>query len=104
MLITAITAVGIVALIVVHEWGHFWAAKKFNLKVDEFGIGFPPRIWSKQRKSSPARPVPWASTPMSNRLIVFEGIDGAGKATQVKMLSLALLSRVKKGTTLSVPD
>ncbi|MFA5879286.1 MAG: RIP metalloprotease RseP [Candidatus Margulisiibacteriota bacterium] len=30
-------------LVFVHEFGHFTAAKKFGMKVDEFGFGFPPR-------------------------------------------------------------
>lgn len=30
-------------LILVHEFGHFIVAKKFGIRVDEFGIGFPPR-------------------------------------------------------------
>lgn len=30
-------------IILVHELGHFLAARYFNIKVDEFGIGFPPR-------------------------------------------------------------
>ncbi len=33
-------------LILVHELGHFLAAKKLGMRVDEFGIGFPPRIFS----------------------------------------------------------
>ncbi len=36
--------VGIATLVLVHELGHFIAAKLFGMKVDEFGIGFPPRI------------------------------------------------------------
>ncbi|MBI5079438.1 RIP metalloprotease RseP [Candidatus Wolfebacteria bacterium] len=35
-------------LILVHELGHFWAAKKFGLLIEEFGIGLPPRIWGKK--------------------------------------------------------
>jgi regulator of sigma E protease len=31
-------------LIFVHEFGHFWVAKKSGMKVEEFGFGFPPRI------------------------------------------------------------
>lgn len=31
-------------LILVHELGHFWVAKWTGMRVDEFGIGFPPRI------------------------------------------------------------
>jgi len=33
-------------LILVHEGGHFIAAKKSGLTVEEFGFGFPPRIFS----------------------------------------------------------
>ncbi len=32
-------------LILVHEWGHFIAAKKTDMRVDEFGIGFPPKLF-----------------------------------------------------------
>jgi regulator of sigma E protease len=32
-------------LILVHELGHFLAAKWGKVRVDEFGIGFPPKIW-----------------------------------------------------------
>lgn len=28
-----------------HELGHFWAARRAGVKVEEFGIGLPPRIW-----------------------------------------------------------
>ena len=35
-------------LVLVHEFGHFYAAKKSGVRVDEFGLGFPPRIWSKE--------------------------------------------------------
>jgi len=37
------------ALILVHEFGHFFVAKKADIRVDEFGFGFPPRLWSKKR-------------------------------------------------------
>ncbi|MCX6702626.1 MAG: RIP metalloprotease RseP [Candidatus Wolfebacteria bacterium] len=36
------------ALVLVHELGHFLAAKKFGLFVEEFGIGLPPRLWGKK--------------------------------------------------------
>lgn len=36
-------------LILVHELGHFLAAKKFGLLVEEFGFGLPPKIWSKKK-------------------------------------------------------
>ncbi|MFH1472896.1 MAG: site-2 protease family protein [bacterium] len=31
-------------LIIVHELGHFLVAKKFGIRVDEFGVGYPPKI------------------------------------------------------------
>lgn len=38
----------LVVLIFVHELGHFLAAKKFGIRVDEFGLGFPPKIVGKK--------------------------------------------------------
>ena len=35
-------------LVLVHELGHFFVAKLFKIKVEEFGFGFPPRVWSKK--------------------------------------------------------
>lgn len=35
-------------LIFVHELGHFIAAKQSGIRVDEFGLGFPPKILSKK--------------------------------------------------------
>jgi regulator of sigma E protease len=36
----------LLVLVLVHEFGHFFAAKKFGVRVDEFGFGFPPRLFS----------------------------------------------------------
>ena len=36
-------------LVIVHELGHFWAAKLAGVRVEEFGLGLPPRIWGKKR-------------------------------------------------------
>jgi regulator of sigma E protease len=35
---------GLAVLIVIHELGHFVAARMLKVEVDEFGIGFPPRM------------------------------------------------------------
>ncbi|PIR74443.1 MAG: RIP metalloprotease RseP [Candidatus Magasanikbacteria bacterium CG10_big_fil_rev_8_21_14_0_10_47_10] len=32
-------------LVLAHEWGHFFVARKSGMKVHEFGIGFPPRAF-----------------------------------------------------------
>src|ERR1700686_3725736 len=49
MLIAILVIVGLSLLILGHEAGHFLVAKLFGLKVDEFGFGFPPRIFAKKR-------------------------------------------------------
>ncbi len=36
-------------LVLVHEWGHYITAKKTGMRVDEFGIGFPPKVWGKKK-------------------------------------------------------
>lgn len=45
-MLTVIAFIIILALMIfVHELGHFVAAKRNGVKVEEFGFGFPPRIW-----------------------------------------------------------
>jgi len=36
-------------LVTIHELGHFIVAKLFKVKVEEFGIGFPPRLWGRKK-------------------------------------------------------
>ena len=43
-----ITFISLISLVVFHEFGHFILAKKFGVKVEEFGIGYPPRIFGKK--------------------------------------------------------
>jgi regulator of sigma E protease len=48
-LLTAIAVVIIFSvLVLVHEYGHFMAARRAGIKVLEFGIGFPPRLFKKK--------------------------------------------------------
>ena len=35
-------------LVLIHEFGHFISAKKLGVKVEEFGLGIPPRIFGKK--------------------------------------------------------
>ncbi len=43
-----IVITSIIILMAIHEFGHFILAKKFGVRVDEFGIGYPPRIFGKK--------------------------------------------------------
>src|SRR4030042_5794700 len=38
----------LIALVTLHEFGHFIVAKRFGVKVEEFGVGYPPRIFGKK--------------------------------------------------------
>src|SRR5918996_2643656 len=40
---------GIFVMILVHETGHFFAARAFGIKVEEFFLGFGPRLLSFRR-------------------------------------------------------
>ena len=50
-------------LILAHELGHYLAAKASRVKVEEFGLGFPPRLLSKK----------WGETRYSLNAILFGG-------------------------------
>lgn len=50
MLLTLIIFLIVLSLLVlIHELGHFFVAKKLNIKVEEFGFGLPPRVWGIKR-------------------------------------------------------
>lgn len=44
-----------IGLVVVHELGHFWAARRDGVDVEEFGIFFPPRLFKKRIKGKKGR-------------------------------------------------
>ncbi|MFH1894636.1 MAG: M50 family metallopeptidase [Patescibacteria group bacterium] len=49
MVLTVILAFfSLIGLVTLHEFGHFIVAKRFGVKVEEFGIGYPPRIIGKK--------------------------------------------------------
>jgi regulator of sigma E protease len=50
MIITIVAFLAVlVLLIIAHEVGHFASAKAFKIKVEEFGLGFPPRLFGVKR-------------------------------------------------------
>ncbi len=49
-MLTALLFIGVISILVfVHELGHFVAAKKSGMRVDEFGFGFPPKLFGIKR-------------------------------------------------------
>lgn len=48
-----------IGLVLVHEWGHFIAARKGGVEVEEFGLGFPPRAKILTRKKGTIYSLNW---------------------------------------------
>jgi len=46
-------------LVIIHEFGHFIAARRNGVEVEEFGLGFPPRLWSRKSKSGTVISLNW---------------------------------------------
>ncbi len=59
-------------LVVVHEWGHYYSAKKFGIKVHEFGFGYPPRAFG------------WYRDPKTKKIV---WIWGKGKSSLKETVS-----------------
>jgi len=48
ILILVVAFLSLIILMIIHEFGHFIIAKKFGVRVEEFGIGYAPRIYGKK--------------------------------------------------------
>lgn len=53
MLLTILIFLIVISLLVfVHELGHFMTARRLGVTVEEFGFGFPPRIWGFKKRGT----------------------------------------------------
>ena len=76
MLLTIISFIIILSLLIfVHEFGHFITAKKSGMKVEEFGFGFPPRLWG-AKKGETVYSINWI--PLGG-FVKIKGEDGGGR-------------------------
>lgn len=48
-----------IGLVLIHEWGHYFAARRSGVKIQEFGLGLPPRAWGKKLKSGMLLSLNW---------------------------------------------
>src|SRR5215469_1743208 len=48
-----VAILGLAVLMIVHEGGHYLAARRFGMRVVRFSIGFGPTIWRHKPKDSP---------------------------------------------------
>ena len=46
---TLVFVFGLIVSIFLHEFGHYWTARKTGMKVTQFYMGFGPRLWSRKR-------------------------------------------------------
>ena len=75
MLTLIIFIIVLSVLIFVHEFGHFIVAKRAGMRVEEFGFGFPPRLWG-VKKGKTVYSINWI--PFGGFVKIF-GEDGKGK-------------------------
>lgn len=80
-------------LVFIHELGHFLAAKYFGIKVKEFGLGLPPRVWGIKRGET-IYSLNWI--PVGG----FVSIEGEDDQTKVKRGSFGSVNRFKRAIVL----
>ncbi len=49
----------LIGLVIFHELGHFWAARRAGIEVEEFGIGFPPKAKTIAKKNGTEYTLNW---------------------------------------------
>ncbi len=69
------------AAVFVHEFGHFWAARKCGMKVEEFAIGFGPKIksWKKNGIEYSIRWIPAGGFVRLPQMVTSEALEGASE-------------------------
>lgn len=112
IVITILAFLGMLALIILaHELGHFATAKLTGIKVEEFGIGFPPRLFSITRgetryslniiplggftkllgEEDPSHPRSFASKNIPSRLLVLSAGALMNLLLPLLLFSVALM-------------
>jgi regulator of sigma E protease len=85
----------IVVLIVVHEFGHFVVAKLSGMRVDEFGLGYPPRALTIAKKGETEYTLNWL--PFGGFVKIFgedgdkEGVDPRAFSARPRILQALVL-------------
>lgn len=67
MLLTIVVFLLVLSVLVLaHEWGHFFTARRFGVKAEEFGLGFPPRIGGIYKNQAGQWRLVWGDVPVEN--------------------------------------
>lgn len=84
-------------LIVVHEYGHFIFAKKWGVRVDEFGLGYPPRAKTLFKRKGTIFTLNWI--PFGGFVKIFgESATEEPLTEEEKKVSLVGKSKFAQGT------
>ncbi len=83
----------LVVLILVHELGHFIVAKLSGMRVDEFGIGYPPRALTLWKKGDTVYTLNWLPFGGFVRIYGEDGVDEAGEGSSKEKSSRAFSSK-----------
>ena len=91
-IITLLLLVVILGLIIsVHEFGHFIAAKKSGVHVDEFSLGMGPLVWQyKPKRSETTYSIRWI--PIGGYVAMAEKYD---KENKIKKKGESFLSKLE---------
>jgi regulator of sigma E protease len=73
------------AAIFVHEFGHFWVARRCGLKVEAFAIGFGPRIfaWARDGIEYSVRWIPAGGFVKLPQMVTSSAIEGENKGENI---------------------
>ncbi len=84
------------AAIFVHEFGHFWVALKRGLKVEEFAIGFGPKIvsWTRQGIAYSLRWIPAGGFVKLPQMVTSAAIEGQGNKDEPPVPPAPALSKI----------
>jgi regulator of sigma E protease len=91
-MMTAVIIIVIIALLILgHEWGHFIAARSAGIRVEEFGIGFPPRLFSLRKGETLYS---FNLIPLGGFVRIY-GEDGSAKDDKSSFSNHSLITRFK---------
>lgn len=71
-------------IVFIHEYGHYWVAKKCGVKIDAFSIGFGPELWGWNDKSGTRWKI--SAIPMGGYVKMF-GDEGAASTPDNEKIS-----------------
>src|SRR4051812_40181012 len=81
----------LVFLIVAHEFGHFIVAKIFGVRVDDFGVGYPPRAYLLGKWGDTEYTINWLPFGGFVRLYGEDVAHGQGSLSSAKRWKQALI-------------